>query len=102
MGCARRQNNELEEAIKSYKKALELDPERVQTYSNLAIALNDLGKQKEAIATHEIAIQKNPKSATGYLNFGLTLENNAEVPKAINMYKKRSIWTQIMLLPMQT
>ncbi|MDJ0632873.1 MAG: tetratricopeptide repeat protein [Xenococcaceae cyanobacterium MO_188.B29] len=59
---ALRNQEVLEEAIASYRKAIELNPNNYAAYKNLGDALSEQGQQSEAIVAYQEAIklEKNP------------------------------------------
>ena len=65
-----------EEAEKSYKQAIELQPETASVHSNFAIALAKMGKVDEARAEFDKASELNPDGAArNYFNLGAILYN---------------------------
>ena len=62
------------EAIASYKKAIDLKPEKVQAYNNLGLVLNELGQHQEAITNYNKAIELKPDYAEAHYNVGNTLK----------------------------
>ncbi|MDE5090983.1 MAG: tetratricopeptide repeat protein, partial [Trichodesmium sp. St18_bin3_1_1] len=53
----------LEEAIASYEKAIELNPQFAWSYQNMGHAFEKLGRIDEAIAAFRQAVAKSPESA---------------------------------------
>jgi len=62
------------EAIECYKKAIEINPNIAEFYSNLGISLGDYGRNMEAIECHRKAIEINPNIAKGFFNLGNSLK----------------------------
>jgi tetratricopeptide (TPR) repeat protein len=61
------------EAIREYRRALELGPAFVDIRSKLAGALRDLGDREQAIQEYEEAVRQAPNYVPARLNLGLSL-----------------------------
>jgi tetratricopeptide (TPR) repeat protein len=62
-----------DEAIASYRKALELAPDDALTHYNLALALNYKGDLKPAVEQFEAALQLKPKWSEAHYGLGAAL-----------------------------
>lgn len=62
-----------QEAIREYRRALELGPGFVDLRSKLAGALRDAGQREEAIAEYEEVVRQAPGYVAARLNLGLSL-----------------------------
>ena len=60
-----------QEAIESYKQAIEIDPDLALAHNNLGLAYCELGKYEEAIESHMQAIRIDPDYALAHYNLGL-------------------------------
>ncbi|WP_169703464.1 tetratricopeptide repeat protein [Candidatus Kuenenia stuttgartensis] len=60
--------NRFDDAIKSYKKVLETQPDDPVLYNNLGAAYTETGKLDEAIAALKKSIQLNPKIPMSHKN----------------------------------
>lgn len=60
-----------EEAIASYKKAIEVDPGNVNAYNNLGYIYVSIGKHEEAIALFKKAIELDPNQALVHNNLAV-------------------------------
>jgi tetratricopeptide (TPR) repeat protein len=80
LGLVQDQLGNRAEAEKSYRKALELQPDLEESATNLAAILVEGGKFDEAAGLMKKAIAKNPKSAALQVNLGMALagKNDAE------------------------
>jgi tetratricopeptide (TPR) repeat protein len=78
----------LNEAIKAYDKALQLDPESALALNNKGIALADLGKYDEAIRAYEEAIEVDSKYAEAWNNKGIALADLGKYDEAIDAYEE--------------
>jgi tetratricopeptide (TPR) repeat protein len=54
------------EALTSYSRALEIDPEMAATHYNMGIALRKLGRFEEAIASYSRALEIDPKKVEAH------------------------------------
>ena len=62
---------EFRQAIESFEKAIELDPEIAEYYSSLGKAQYDLMLYEEAVESHKKAVELGPEVAEYYSNLGL-------------------------------
>jgi Flp pilus assembly protein TadD len=60
MGVALGNLGRPEEAIASFRRALEIDPTDAATHYNMGVALNNLGRPEEAIASYRRALEIDP------------------------------------------
>jgi len=58
----------VDEAIESYSKAIELQPDCAEAYSNLGVLLIEQGRVDEAIESFRKAIELQPDCAKAYFN----------------------------------
>jgi len=80
-----------EEALKSYNKALEIDPFIPGVYINIATCYSLTGRYKEAVDNYQKAFELRPEWITsGNLNheFGITCMEMGEVQKAQEIFEK--------------
>jgi tetratricopeptide (TPR) repeat protein len=68
----------MEEAIKHYQKAIEIDPAYGNAYNNLGYAYQKAGKYTDAIKMFET-----------YLQIGTDAEEEAEIREHIELLKKK-------------
>ncbi|XWK91276.1 MAG: tetratricopeptide repeat protein [Phormidium sp.] len=81
-GLALRQLGRLEEAIASYDKALELQPDKYQAWHNQGQILRRLGRFQEAIGNYDdVAIELKPDYAIAWYNKACcdALQGNTEL-----------------------
>jgi protein O-GlcNAc transferase len=76
------------EAIKSYRRALELAPDYVEALSNLGNVLRDDGKLEEAVAYHRRALELKPDYVEGHNNLGVALAQLGKPEEAVACYRK--------------
>lgn len=80
----------LDEAERSYNRAIEADPNQLESYGKLAGLFNVQGRSGEVIATYEAALAKNPKSGELHLVLGILREaqGGAGIDAAIQHYEQ--------------
>jgi serine/threonine protein kinase/Flp pilus assembly protein TadD len=78
----------LEEAIGSYKKAIELDPKCAWAHNGLGNVLLGKGQFEEAIASYKKAIELDPKYAWSHHGLGEALRHKGQREEAVASYKK--------------
>ncbi len=76
-----------EEAIRNYKKVLNLTPENVAALYNMGIAYLYLGKFKEAATSLNGAVELEPRGEA-FLNAGSMYYFSGDFENAVKMYKK--------------
>ena len=88
LGASAFQINMKDEAIEAYKKALLLNPNYADTYSNMGTVLQDQGKLEAAIEAYNKAIALKPDYAVAYNNKGNAFKDQGKLDEAIEMYNK--------------
>jgi len=76
----------LEQAIRHFRKALEIRPDYPKAHSNLANVLYDQGHVKEAFRHFEEALRTNPTAVEVYYNYGTALAEQGRLDEAIHHY----------------
>lgn len=87
-GCIAQGQGKLEEAIAFYRRSLSVNPNFVESYNNLAVALWNQGAYDEAIATYQQAITIKPDYADAYSNLGVALMSCDRKDEAIAAYRQ--------------
>ncbi|MEG4283591.1 TIGR04372 family glycosyltransferase [Microcoleus sp. A006_D1] len=82
-----KQEGFLEEAIASYRQAIELNPNFYLSHHNLGETLAKLGRWEEAVTSYDRAIQLNPNSVWSYYNLGESLAKLCRWEDAIASYR---------------
>ena len=85
---ASHKEGKIEEAEKSYKKAIELKPDFPEAHNNLGNTLFELSKIDEAETSLKKAIELKPDYAEAHYNLGVTLQNLGRLDEAEKSYKK--------------
>ena len=68
LGIAYRQQGFLEEAIASYRQAIQLEPNYADAHNNLGVALSQQGLLEEAIASYQRLVELEPNLASAQHN----------------------------------
>ncbi len=77
-----------EQAIVLYQKAIEIKPDMHEAYNNMGIFYSELEKYQEAINAYQKAIKIKPDNHEAYYNMGNAYGKLGEYQKAINVYQK--------------
>ena len=77
-----------EEAIRFYKKSLELNPTYEKSLYNLANRYQEMGEFKAALISYQHLVHFHPKFALGYLNMGIIYNSLGDVAHARMLYQK--------------
>lgn len=88
MGCIHVKKNLLNEAIKEFRKGLEIAPRDIRFHASIAETLVQKGELDEAINEYRIAISLNPKDEELHFNLGLTFHIKGQFDQAIKEYKE--------------
>ena len=79
--------NQFDDAIKSYKKALLLNPNYSEAYYNMGIAFKNMGSHLSAIDCYKKALKIQPKYAEANYNMGNALKLTGDLEAAIESYQ---------------
>ena len=77
----------LDEAIKNYRKAVEIDPTYEDAQNNLGHALAEQEKYAEAIPHYLAALRSNPKHVEVHNNLGNALASLGQIDQGIEHYR---------------
>jgi Tfp pilus assembly protein PilF len=88
LGNALLGKGKLDEAISSYRKAIELDPKNGDNYDSLSSALDDKEQYEEALANCRKAIELKPKNYSFHLNLGVVLSHSGRREEAMASYRE--------------
>jgi tetratricopeptide (TPR) repeat protein len=75
------------EAIREYRRALELGPAFVDIRAKLAGALRDQGEREQAIEEYEEAVRQSPSYVPARLNLGLALYGAGRKDEAVKQWR---------------
>lgn len=78
-----------DDAVATYQKVLQLNPDDANAHTNLGSVYANMGKTDLAKAEFQKAAQLDPKGAAkAYFNLGVTYYNNAKMDDAASAFKK--------------
>jgi superkiller protein 3 len=80
--------NQLEEAIAEFRRAVEVDPSYVAAHFNLAYAYERAQRFDEAIAQYKQALQLEPNNVFGLNNLGVLYTNKGQYEEAIRVLEQ--------------
>lgn len=80
-------SGKLDEALKHYKQAVEIQPKFADAYSNMGNTLREMQDIKGALACFKTAIDLNPMFADAYCNLGSILKDMGNIMEAITCYE---------------
>ena len=76
------------DAIKSYNRALKINPDSYEAHNNLGNVYKGLGMLEKAAEHFERGVQINPGLAHAHNTLGLTLKALNQADRAVNCYEK--------------
>ena len=88
LGSAYRGKDEVNKAMESYQRAIEINPKLPDAYLGLAATYFMSEKVDEAIKYFKKAIELNPKHVAAYYNLGSLYEYNGQIDEAITSFEK--------------
>lgn len=88
IGIAYHQLGDLDNALRHYQKALEIDPQYAEAINNIGTVYYARKKYKEAIGYYERALKFAPKSASIYSNLGTAYFARKKYKEALEAYQK--------------
>jgi superkiller protein 3 len=77
-----------DEAVASFRRAIELAPKYAPAHSNLGTALENLDRIEEAIASHRRALELEPKLVKAHLGLGNALIEGGQHDEGIESYRR--------------
>ena len=88
LGIALQRQEKWSESVEILDKAIELNPDLVESYINRGIALRKVGRTDDAIASYSRAIALNSNYAEAYLNRGNVLKDAGQLQGAVTDYER--------------
>lgn len=88
LGQLYRRANKNDQALASFKRCLELEPDSESCLTNLAFLYTDLSDNEQAIALLEKNLPRKVDSAQLYIAMGYAYERGKNYKKAIEFYRK--------------
>jgi tetratricopeptide (TPR) repeat protein len=78
----------LQEALRHWRRALEIKPDYAGAHFNLGIALGKAGRAEEAIEQYEQVLRISPDDAASHLNLGNALQQAGKTQEAVTRYEE--------------
>jgi tetratricopeptide (TPR) repeat protein len=88
LGISLTQSKKYNEAIPHLVKVIEIRPDYIQAYQQLAGAYNEVGRFDDAIRTVQTALPKTEEKGGLYCTWGRSLEKQQLHDEAIDMFRK--------------
>ncbi len=88
LGVALERQKRYAEAAKSYRRAVDIDPNIAEIQFNLGVMLDQTGNPDEAIRHYRKAVRLKPGLAVAHFNLGLALQNSGKPDKAVESYRE--------------
>jgi tetratricopeptide (TPR) repeat protein len=82
------QNGRVDEAMKQFQKALDIEPRYALAHNNLGAALYQKGQVDEAVAHYQKALEIEPRYAQAHNNLGIVLFQKGQVDEAMAHFQK--------------
>ena len=82
------QQGRLDEAVRHYERALQLNPAFVEDYVNLGRVLAQQGKLDEAVQQYKLALQLDPHFALAEFNLGVARASQGKIDEAVQHYRQ--------------
>jgi hypothetical protein len=99
LGLLLRDTRRLDEAIASYRRALEADPRWLEAFSNLGLALEAAGRWDEAVAAYREALARAPGFAAAHQNLALALFARGAFHAGLPHYRWRLVAQGLTSVP---
>lgn len=80
--------NKFNDAVKAFRKALEIDPSVGELYFNVGILLTNLNRTEEAINSYKKAVSLKPDLTDAHYNLGAALQAQSKFQQAVKSYQK--------------
>ena len=95
--------DELEDAIRSHERAVQIDPDRAEAHFRLGVVSMRLGENEEALECFEEAVAIDPEMINAQINIGILLDEMGSPHEAVAAFKRalridpRSLETRLNL-----
>jgi tetratricopeptide (TPR) repeat protein len=87
LGKMAHDKNQISEALRRYKRALELDPKLIEARMNYAMALVRDAKAEAAVKQLRLVVAERPKDSIAWTNMGIALMKSGDRGKAKQCYE---------------
>ncbi len=86
-GMARYDKKDTENALKSFREAIKIDPNFAQAYYSIAVIFDEQKKIDEALSYYEKTLKADPNYAKAYFNIATLYELRRQPAKAVKKYE---------------
>lgn len=87
-GCALCETGQFAEAVKTFDRAIRLDPTYCKAWNNRGNALSGMQRSAEALASYDRAVALNPGYHQAWFNRGLLLAEMMAYGNALESYER--------------
>ena len=88
LGLALKKQDKLEEAVASFRQALQLKPNYAEVHHNLGCTFASLGRLEDAVLCYQRAIGLQPNNAEAYTNLGCAFSRLGKLDEATLSFRK--------------
>ena len=88
LGLVQQELGLLDEAVSSYRRALQINPAYAQGHNNLGVTLQELGRLDQAEASYREAIAVDPNYVNAYYNLGIVLQALGRFAEAESIHRQ--------------
>jgi protein O-GlcNAc transferase len=81
-------NGQLDAAVASYRRVLEIKPDYAEAHTTLGVALRELGQIDGAVASYRRALEIKPDLAEAHSNLGIALQALGQLEDAVASYRR--------------
>ena len=81
-------NEEYDQALRAYSRAIEFDPEFAASYNGRGATLAEQGKLEAAIEDFQKSIEIDPGHASAYYNWGKALDEHGDTIGAVEQFRR--------------
>ncbi len=87
LGNAQLEQGQLDAAMTSYRRAVEIGPDLAEAHCGMGAALKAIGRHDEAVASYRRALGLKPDLVEGHNNLGIVLQDLGRVEQAAASYR---------------
>jgi tetratricopeptide (TPR) repeat protein len=88
LGITLAQEGMRDQAIVSFRRALQIEPDMARAHHNLGIALQENGHLDEAVASYRRALELKPDYASAHNYLGTALKDQGKLDEAVACYRR--------------
>jgi tetratricopeptide (TPR) repeat protein len=88
LGVVVQERGELDEAIRHFRRSLEIEPHQHEAYNNLGNAMRTRGELDEAVAQIRRSLEVEPNYVLAHNSLGLALHDRGEYDAAVRSFER--------------